>query len=85
MNAIKQKFRQRLSMDFDISFGKRTIRQFVLIFLSFILLSLNTKAQKKIDTIAIVNSIFPPVAPDIEKGEVTWLQKVTEEEYRAVK
>lgn len=59
MSEIKRKFRQRLSTDFDISIGKRIIRQLVLIFLSFISTCLHTNAQKKIDTVAVVNSIFP--------------------------
>ena len=59
MDTIKGRFRHRLSRNFDIFFGKKIIRQLVLTFISFILLNLNAKTQKTIDTTAIVNSIFP--------------------------
>jgi 4-carboxymuconolactone decarboxylase len=59
MNTIKRRFRRRLPRNFDIFFGKKIIRQLMLTFISLILLNLNAKAQKTIDTTAIVNSIFP--------------------------
>lgn len=59
MNTIKEKFRHRLSGNFEIVIGKKIIRPLVLTVMSFIWLNLNAKAQKTIDTAAIVNSIFP--------------------------
>ena len=59
MNIIKERFRHRLSGNFDMFFGKKIITQLVLTLISFILLHLHAKAQKTIDTAAIVNSIFP--------------------------
>ena len=57
MNTTKGRFRYRLSWNFDLFSGKKIIRQLVLTFISFILLNLNAKAQKTIDTTAIVNNM----------------------------
>ena len=59
MNTIKRRFRHRSSGNFDIFLGKKIIDQLALTLISFILLNLHAKAQKTIDTAAIVNSIFP--------------------------
>jgi len=80
MTAANRKWSERLSVEFDISFKKRAIRQLILIFLSFILLSLNLKAQGKVDTVAIVNSIFPrgeKVASSNNFNGVVWLNRFT--------
>ena len=78
MNTIMGRFRHRLSGNFDIFFGKKIIRQLVLTFISFILLNLNAKAQKTIDTTAIVNSIFPrgeKVASGNNFNGAVWLNR----------
>ena len=78
MNTIKGRYRHRSSRNFDIFFGKKIIRQLVLTFLSFILLNLNAKAQKTMDTTAIVNSIFPrgeKVASSNNFNGAVWLNR----------
>ena len=71
-------FRHRLSGNFDVFFDKKIIRQSVLTFISFILLNLNAKAQKTIDTAAVVNSIFPrgeKVASGNNFNGAVWLNR----------
>ena len=78
MNTIKERCRHRVPGNFDIYFGKKIIRQLVLTFIGFILLNLNAKAQKIIDTTAIINSIFPrgeKVAPGNNFNGVVWLNR----------
>jgi hypothetical protein len=78
VSTIKERFSHRLSGNFDIFFGKKIIRQFVLTFISFILLNLNATAQKTIDTTAIVNSIFPrgeKVASGNNFNGAVWLNR----------
>lgn len=59
MNTLKEIFKHRLSENFEVFSGKKIIRLLTLAFIGFILLNPNAKAQKVIDTTAIVNSIFP--------------------------
>lgn len=78
MNTIKGRFRRRLSGNFDICFCEKIIKQLVLHFISFILFNVNAKAQKPIDTTAIVNSIFPrgeKVASSNNFNGAVWLNR----------
>ena len=71
-------YRRRLLKKFDIFFGEKNIRPIVLTCISFILLNLNAKAQKTMDTTAIVNSIFPlgeKVASSNNFNGVVWLNR----------
>src|SRR4028119_1975164 len=58
MNITNGQFERSLLQSFNMLFGKRMMASFVLILASFFLLNTSAKAQK-IDTTAIVNSIFP--------------------------
>ena len=57
MNITKGQFEGSLLQSFNMLFGKRMMASFVLILAAFF--SLNTTKAQKIDTAAIVNSIFP--------------------------
>lgn len=59
MTTTNGRYSHKLLRNFDIFFGTKIIRQLALTFISFILLNLHAKAQKKIDTTAIINSILP--------------------------
>lgn len=58
MNITKGQFERSLYQSFNMLFAKGMMTSFVLIPASFLLLDTSAKAQK-IDTAAIVNSIFP--------------------------